>query len=130
MKTTICLFGEAEKGDFGCPIFCRSLAHLADSLGNPPQESLGIFYAIQALLYQRELLFCRVREEGFSTKDYMQGLKHLQNQTSKLQAIVIPGVGDTEIIEAALSTCSLYKSLLILTEKDLYDYLTNREAIA
>ncbi|MBM3199211.1 MAG: hypothetical protein FJZ58_08200 [Chlamydiae bacterium] len=125
MKSTVFLFGEAEKGEFGIPFACRSLFHLLDALGQPREESLGVYYAIQALLYDRDLIFCRVKEEGFSSIDYFKGLKLLQTKYyNHLHAILIPGVGDQEIIEAALQVCSLNKSLLIITEKDLFDYLT------
>lgn len=127
MKSKIFLFGEAEKGEFGNPIACRSLPELFEALGNPPTESLGISYAIQTLHYQEDLLFCRVQEEGFSVGDYLKGFSVLRKKDlhHPVQAIVIPGVGDAKIIEAATDVCSLHKSLLVLTEKDLYDYLTN-----
>ncbi len=127
MKSTIFLFGEAEKGEFGIPIFCNSLPQLFDLLGNPPEETLGIPYAIQSLYYKEELIFCRVKEEGFSLKDYIKGLSLIRKKPLKspIQAILIPGVGDKKIIEAAVDVCSLYQSLLVLTEKDLYDYLTS-----
>lgn len=128
MKSTVFLFGEAEKGEFGVPFPCRSLPHLLETAGNPPEESLGIRYAIQALLYERSLIFCRVKEEGFSTKDYIQGCSLIKKGPfgPYLQALFLPGVGNQEIIEAALDICSLYNSLLVLTEQDLYDYLTSK----
>jgi len=127
MKPTVFLFGEAERGEFGVPLICGSLPELCDVLGNPPEESQGISYAVQTLLYRRDLMFCRVREEGFSVNDYMQGFKSLTTEkwVPQLQAIIIPGVGDKEIVEAATHVCDLYKSVLVLTEKDLYDYLMN-----
>lgn len=123
------LFGEAERGEFCTPYLCRSLPQLADTLGNPPVESEGILYAVQALLYKKEVLFFRVKEEGFSAPDYMRGLKLLQSRernTFSISAICLPGVGDAEILEATGTVCALHKSLLILSEKDLYDYLTTR----
>lgn len=125
MKSTIFLFGESERGEFGIPLFCHCIPQLCDLLGNPPEESQGIPYAIQTLLYDRQLFFCRVKEEGFSTKDYLKGLEAFNppQKSTHLQAIVIPGVGNEEIIEAASKLCSLHKSLLVITEKDLYDYL-------
>jgi hypothetical protein len=125
-KATVFLFGEAEKGEFCTPVSCHSLAHLSDCLGNPPGESKGISYAVQALMYNRELIFFRVKEEGFSVPDYMKGLHLLQKKELGflLSAICMPGVGDTTIIEATESVCHLHKSLLIIDEKDLYDYLT------
>jgi len=127
-KYTVFLFGEAEKGDFCAPLLLKSLPQLAETCGNPPPESLGIFYAVQALLYERELIYFRVKEEGFSISDYMRGLKLLENQNLfyNLAAICMPGVGDEEVIEASSSICLLRKSFLITTEKDLYDFLTHR----
>jgi hypothetical protein len=127
MRHTIFLFGEAEKGDFCTPLLCRSLPQLAETFGNPPEESLGIPYAVQALMYDRELIYFRVKEEGFSISDYMRGIKLLSNKEAfrNLAAICMPGVGDAEIIGATSPICSIYRSLLITTEKDLYDFLTH-----
>ncbi len=127
MKSTVFLFGEAEKGEFGIPFSCSSLSHLLASLGNPPNESQGIHFAVQALLYKKDLIFCRVKEEGFSRKDYIKGITQIKKRRlePRLQAIFIPGVGDKKIIEATMNICSLSQSLLVLTEKDLYDYLTS-----
>jgi hypothetical protein len=127
MKHTIFLFGEAEKGDFCTPLLCKSLPQLAETFGNPPEESLGIPYAVQALMFDRELIFFRVKEEGFSISDYMRGIRLLKNKDTfhSLAAICMPGVGDTEIIDATSPICSIYHSLLITTERDLYDFLTH-----
>ena len=125
-RRSIFLFGEAEKGEFCIPLVCKSLPHLAETFGNPPEESLGIAYAVQALLFERELIFFRVKEEGFSVRDYMRGIRLLKNKEhfQGLSAICMPGVGDAEIIDAAHRACAMRNSLLITTEKDLYDYLT------
>jgi hypothetical protein len=127
MRPKIFLFGEAEKGDFCTPFLCRSLPQLAETFGNPPKESLGIIYAVQALMYENELIFFRVKEEGFSIPDYMRGIRILKNKEvfHNLTAICMPGVGDTEIIDATSPICSLYRSFLITTERDLYDFLTH-----
>ncbi|MBY0530234.1 MAG: hypothetical protein K2P51_08645 [Rhabdochlamydiaceae bacterium] len=128
MRHAIFLFGEAEKGEFCTPHFLQSLPQLAETFGNPPEESLGLIYAVQALLLERELFYYRVKEEGFSTADYMRGLKMLEHQKqafTNLTAICMPGVGNREIIEATSSLCSLHKTFLITTEKDLYDFLTH-----
>lgn len=125
MRHKVALFGEAEKGEFHSILPFTSLAAFAEKIGNPPKGSIGIHFAIQALLFCYELLFIRVEEEGFSLKDYMHGLHLLQaEETKNLSAIFIPGVGDLEIIEKASEICMLNKSLLITTEKDFYDYLT------
>lgn len=121
------LFGEAEKGQFKKPYILRELAELVDAFGNPPPESQGLFFAVQALLYQRELIFFRVQEEGFSGSDYFFGLRYLEDpqKVSRLHAICLPGIGDPEIMQESLNVCGVHKSFLITTQKDLYDYLTN-----
>lgn len=127
---TMALFGEAEKGDYRTAYHCRSLPQLVEYLGNPPPESRGLYYAIQALLYQRNLIFFRVREEGFSYQDYLCGLHTLEKQDtiSKIAAICLPGVGDLKILDAIAPICEQHHSILITNEADLYDYLTELTA--
>ena len=126
MQRVIALFGEAEKGQLEKPYIIRKLPELIDLFGNPPPESQGLFFAIQAILYEREVIFFRVQEEGFSKSDYFSGLKILKNKekTKKLHALCMPGVGDKELLEAFHPLCEIHKSHLITTQKDLYDYLT------
>lgn len=127
MKRIIFLFGEAEKGEFCLPYHCRSLEELCDTLGNPPEESLGLHLAVQSLLFKRDCLFFRVKEEGFSLDDYFRGLKYLE-KTSLLEGIVavgLPGVGNQELLGAVSSLCNKSKSPLLLTERDFYDYITS-----
>lgn len=126
MKSVVFLFGEAEKGEFGMPLHCRSLPEVAELLGNPPEASMGISYAVQAILFHKELLFCRVEEEGFSIHDYTRGLYYLRERREQYfpSAVMMPGVGSEELVDAAFSLCNPYKSILVLNEKDLYDYLT------
>lgn len=127
MKHTVFLFGEAERGDFCTPLSCHSLAQLSDQLGNPPGESKGIPYAIQSLMYNRDLIFFRVKEEGYSVPDYMKGFRLLQKGTEiRISALCMPGVGDPLLINASTPICHLHQSLLIIEEKDLYDYLTSK----
>lgn len=125
-RAVVALFGEAEKGQFKKAHVVRELPQLIDTLGNPPPESAGLFFAIQTLLYQRELIYFRVEEEGFSLPDYFYGLTYLQNKEKikQLHALCLPGVGEPTIMEASQNICQMHKSLLITTEKDLYDYLT------
>lgn len=125
------LFGEAEKGDFHTAYYCRSLADLAEHMGQPPHDSKGLYYAVQALLWQRELLFLRVQEEGYSVEDYLEGLRLLQSQKiiTDLGAICLPGVGDGEIIDASVPLCDRFHSILIVTEADFYDYLTTKKSM-
>jgi len=126
MKCRVFLFGEAEKGEMCTPQRLSTPVQLMDKFGQPPENSIGIDYAIQTLLYQRELIFYRVHEEGFSREDYLRGVKLLYNHGKMmgLTAICLPGVGDAQIIESLASICQKIKTLLILSEKDLYDYLT------
>ncbi|NGX50655.1 MAG: hypothetical protein K1060chlam2_00503 [Chlamydiae bacterium] len=127
MRQTVALFGEAEKGEISSLFFVNSLTHLNEVVGNPPDESRGISFAIQFLLYEQDLIYIRVKEEGFSTKDYLKGMKNLLNRkrVSHLSAICLPGVGDGRIIDSATPVQECYKALMITSESDLYDYLTS-----
>ena len=123
---TVVLFGESEKGEYHTAYFCHTLSQLMQNLGNPPDGSRGLYFAVQALMFKRSLLYFRVKEEGFSTDEYFQGLKLLKNQEliPNLIALCLPGVGDSEIINEGSSICESYNSVLVTTEADLYDYLT------
>lgn len=123
---TIALFGEAERGEYQKGYFCRELAELVECLGNPPPESRGLFFAVQALLYNRHILFFRVKEEGYSKVEYLTGLEVLKQQRliSQIAAIALPGVGDGTVLDAVTPVCAFYHSILISNEADLYDYIT------
>jgi len=124
MAYTVALFGAAEKGQFRQAYTCQTVEQLLDTFGQPPAETVGLHLAIQALLYQRRLLFVRVEEEGFSAADYYQGMRLLSSKAvGSISAIGLPGVGDPDIIAACKPLCSVHRSFLILTESDLYDYL-------
>lgn len=125
----VALFGEAERGDFKTAHICRTLEELVDHCGEPPRESKGLYCAVQVLLYQHDLIFFRVKEEGFSLADYFFGLKLLAERDFQetLTAICIPGVGDQEVILAAKKVCSLHHSLIITSEKDFYDLMTDQK---
>lgn len=125
-KQMIALFGEAERGGFRTPFVCHTMLQLLDRVGSPPKHSQGIHYAVQALLFHFTLFFFRVHEEGFNIDDYLSGLHLLQKQetAAPITALCLPGVGDTEIIQATAPICAVHHSLLIVTEADLYDYLT------
>jgi len=127
MRQTVALFGEAEKGELASLIFIKSLTQLNEALGHPPLESRGIHFAIQFLLYEHELIYVRVKEEGFSTKNYIKGMKLLSNtkHVSHLTAICLPGVGDSRILDASSVVCEIHQAFLVTTEQDLYDYLTS-----
>lgn len=125
MDGPIAFFGESEKGRFHYPYYCYSLHQMVETLGNSPEESLGLTFAIQALMYEREIIYFRVSEEGFSIHDYMKGFEILKdiNKTKKLSAVCLPRVGDNKIIDSVEPISKLHKSLIITTQKDLFDYL-------
>lgn len=124
MRHVMTIFGEAEKGQCRVPHFLKDLPQLVDLFGNPPEESEGLFFAIQALLFRRELIYFRVEQEGFSNPDYYVGLKYLEDKAHTVNALCLPGVGDPNILDATQAVCRAHKSFLITTQKDLYDYLT------
>jgi imidazoleglycerol phosphate synthase glutamine amidotransferase subunit HisH len=69
-----------------------------------------------------------VTEEGFSFADYYQGFKYLIQDKENIQhidALCLPGVGDTKILDASELVRQTHKSFLITNQKDLYDYLTS-----
>lgn len=123
---TVALFGEAERGKYRTAYLFSSLEELLQNVGNAPSNSRGLYYAVQALLYHYNLIFFRVEEEGFSIDDYHYGIQLLtaQQQISEIAAFLIPGVGNREIVAAVEPLCALYHSVLVMTEADLYDYLT------
>lgn len=127
MAITIALFGEAERGEFRTAYFCQNLEQLDEFFGNPPASSKGLFYAVQALLFKRNLIYFRVSEEGFSIQDYLTGVTLLEQQQkiSQLDAICIPGVGDPQVLNAMQPLCDKFHSILITNEADFYDYLTS-----
>ncbi len=124
-KQIVALFGEAEKGEYSVPYYLRSVEELADRLGQPPADSRGLYLAVQALLFDRQLFFIRVEEEGYSTNDYLRGFDRLRQQgLSRLAALCLPGVGCKEIIGASSRLGLIDQCLLLISESDLYDYLT------
>lgn len=127
MVLKIVVFGEAEKGSFEAFHKINTLDSLYQTLGEPPEESEGLFLAISVLLKGWGLLFFRVAEEGMATKDYLKGLSLLENgqKIGHINAIGMPKVGEGKVIDRALEICQMHKSLLILKEKDFYDYLTS-----
>ncbi|GAB4226662.1 MAG: hypothetical protein Tsb0021_02870 [Chlamydiales bacterium] len=123
----VVVFGESEKGGYHKPYLCHSLPQLVDTLGHPPPDSRGLFFAVQTILYDYPTLFFRVREEGFSYNDYFKGVELLRKHGGEMNlgALFAPGVGSSEVIEALSGTCELCEGILITTESDLYDFLTD-----
>lgn len=125
LRHTIFVFGEAEKGDYCIPYICNTPQQLAQYFGNPPLGSRGIESALQALENKRDVIFFRVKEEGFSLEDYEIGLNVLQHNQilGKISAIHMPGVGNETVIKKILPLCDLHGSILVMDECDLFDYL-------
>jgi len=125
MDRRVALFGEAERGEFKIAYSCKTLADLETRFGEPPQESRGLYYAVQAILFEYDLIFFRVKEEGYSLPDYLFGLHILERGGVDLTAICIPGVGNPDILSAAHKVCVPRSSLIITSESDFYDLMTS-----
>lgn len=123
MNNSIALLGESEKGRFLYPYFCKNLEELISYLGNPPKDSKGIDFAIQAIMYERDIVYFRVQEEGYFIKDYFQCLEIIKNKIKKIDAICIPKVSNKEVIEKSSLICKSLSSIIITTKEDLFDYL-------
>lgn len=130
MKFTVAVFGEAEKGSFESAYLCSSLTDLYNNFGHGRDSPSGISLAVQAIMQGYDILFFRVKEEGFFIDSYFFGLHFLNTQTSltNIIALALPGVGDFNIIEASLALCRKLKSLLLFSDQDLYDFLTFKDA--
>jgi len=126
-ERAVAVFGESERGDYCRPYCCRNMNQLYEIFGQPVPETAGIHFAVQVLMHDFALIFYRVREEGHSFQDYFEGLWQLEihSDESELSAIGLPGVGNGEVIESISSICATHHSILIISESDLYDYLTD-----
>ncbi len=124
----VTLFGEAEKGELCIGRFCSTLWQLWDSFGEPPENTEGLFYAIQSLNFGKPVLYFRVEEEGSSLEDYeiaLSGLESSIPEQTKIGAIFLPKMGARKVISHCLHICVRHAGLLIMTNKDLFDYLTD-----
>ena len=121
------VFGQAERGLLCHPVLCREILDLLYQFGHPPAMTSGLFFAIQSITLQTPCVFFRVEEEGFSHADYLRGLNILKNHWKDvpIQAIGLPGVGDVNLIEKAECIFTKKRTLLLLNEKDLFDFLTS-----
>ena len=131
MDFTIALFGEAGRGEFQTAYYCKNLEQLCSFLGEPPsRDCRGLDFAVQALLFKCGVVYFRVHEEGFSVQDYLKGFNFLENKDlfPSISAICLPGVGNAQILEATHPVCNIHRSFLVVTEHDLYDYLTFQQS--
>lgn len=128
MDSSIALFGAAERGNLSALYLCHSVEDLFFCLGQPPEDSEGLFHAVKILLSGYTLLYHRVREEGISKSDYLLGLKLLEQlpeNAPKIGALFLPKVGLSDVIEEGAKICRQCHGLLIIKEADLYDFLTS-----
>ncbi len=126
-SSVVALFGEAEKGLLDTVYFCPTLRELFEHLGQPPANTCGLYYAVQALLYDLPVIYLKVREEGASLEDYFSGFRLLRNSNSpvlSLQALFLPGVGSSNVLDEGVNLCLERHSVLIVNESDFYDYMT------
>lgn len=123
----IFIFGQAEKGVFCRPTYLKNVVDLLHNFGHPPELTSGISFAVQSLLLKKPCIFYRVEEEGYSLNDYLKGLDILKSdwENVKLEAIGMPGVGNPRVIENTERFCLKKRSLILVTQTDLFDYLTH-----
>jgi hypothetical protein len=127
MRARVVVFGESTKGAFSRLHRPQSLEDMANALGQPPEGSHGLYLATQTVLLQHELLFWRVDEEGFSPQDYWMGAKMLGELTDQrivIDAVGLPGVGDWSIIESMRRALKGHQPLVLMSARDVYDYLS------
>jgi hypothetical protein len=126
-EPVVALFGAAQKGELKTAYYCKDVLQLFEHFGEPPEESEGLFFAIQALLYGKQLVYFRVREEGESVEDYLYGLdflRDLHHPLIAIKALFLPGVASKELLEVSCKLCLSHQSLLIMNDRDFYDFLT------
>lgn len=127
MRPTIVLFGEAERGAFHTPHLCCSPLDLLTQLGS--SNNKGILMAMQGLLSGYNVLYFRVKEEGFESDGYSYGLQFLLGLADiSIMAVALPGVGTPSTIRAFHELCQQRNSILITTDQDLYDLSTCGDA--
>ena len=127
LTPVIALFGQAAKGAYDTLYFCRTAADLFTNLGDPPEDTSGLYFAVKTLSYGMPVMYYRVREEGVSVHDYWVGfglLKQAHTVVITLKALFLPGVASQELIDEGAKLCQDRHSFLIMSEPDFYDYIT------
>lgn len=126
----VIVFGEASHGKWGQIYHCSNLDDLYSTCGEPTEGSLGLYWAIQALLKGKECLFWRVHEEALAFEDYHLGLSRLENldQSSSLnmhqwQGLFLPNMSEPGVIDHALMYCHQSQKLLLMDPLDFQDWL-------
>jgi hypothetical protein len=125
-KRTILIFGESTNGELYKLLYLSSLQDISRALGEPSATGLGVPIAIQAMLSNHLVLFYTLKEEGVNFDHYQLGFKKLEKDLPLLpiEAIAIPGVSSRDILELATPFCNKHKSIILFSEKDLYDLKT------
>lgn len=100
------------------------LEELSLVLGEPIEGRSGVKDGIQALLYQYQLMFFRVQQEGLSVEDYYQGFAWIQKSRMPITAMKLPGVGSRGLLASANTICLQKGSILVIDEIDFYDFAT------
>ncbi len=121
MEKLIVIFAEATKGDLGKPYFLSSLEELYTTLGEPPEDSLGIPFLIKMLSTSKKVCFFRVKEEGVIEESYQKGFSFLSRRKQEIFACFMPKVSEKKTIRELV----FLKPFLFFTEKDLFDYLSS-----
>ncbi len=128
-EESVLIFGEAKRGEFLKLFYINTLPELSTFLGEPTDEGIGIHMAIQSLLFHKKVLFIKVAEEGYSFDHYSLGFKEIEKKQELLiSAIALPGVGSSKIVKEATLLAKKKKAIILLTEKDLYDLMTQSKS--
>lgn len=122
----VVIFGEAQVGPYMRFSSCKDLAELMECFGEPPDNTMGLHYAVKALLSEKPCIFFRVTEEGYSVEEYYCGLQNLDKiPDHTFSAIFIPGMSNQEFVNAALRYCHLHQHLLFMNPADFYDWMVS-----
>lgn len=119
-RISVAVFGQASKGETSNVYTINSHQELFCKIGDAPEGSKGIQYALEALDYGRRVYFIPVREEGCNSAEYYVALPRLFNLG--IDAVYIPGGGSFRLIEDLLQKL---KAVILISESDAYDYLTS-----
>lgn len=122
----VIVFGEASRGVWGQMSSCSELLDLYQIYGEPTEGSLGLYWAIQALLKGKECLYWRVRQESLSLEDYHLGLNQLSSLSLETwEGLFLPNMSESSVIEHAAAYCRQKQKLLLMDPLDLQDWLLN-----
>jgi hypothetical protein len=120
----VVVFGEASRGLWGELCSCHQLIELYQAYGEPTQGSLGLYWAIQALLKGKSCLFWRVRQESLALEDYHLGLCKLHGlDLDTWEGLFLPNMSEPAVLEQASFYCKQKQKVLLMDPLDLQDWL-------